>query len=79
MCDYFKDLFTENLVKKLSLEKIEENRQCLCRYTNDGNLYRGQILSVDYFKSKAKVQYVDFGNSEEISFSEYRYCFKIKI
>lgn len=66
----FKEKYDNNLLRNLSIEQIEENRPCACLYPLDLNIYRAQIISVNYIECKAKVLYIDFGDSHEIEFRE---------
>jgi hypothetical protein len=67
--DKYTELKKKNQLKNMSFHKIEVNRPCFCLFPNDMNIYRAQIQSVNYLEKVAKVLYVDYGNSEEIDFS----------
>ncbi|CAF0720767.1 unnamed protein product [Brachionus calyciflorus] len=60
---------TKNL-RNLKLEDIEPNKLCCSFFSQDLNVYRAVILSVNYFEKNAKVKYIDFGNEETVSFKD---------
>ncbi len=70
MHEEFMQLKESESLKNLKLEKIEENRSCLCMYHFDKSLYRATILDANYPEGIAKVLYVDFGNTDEIEFQQ---------
>ena len=41
---------------------------CVCRYSQDGCLYRGRVNSIS--DTCATVQFIDYGNTEEVSLSD---------
>ena len=66
----FKEHQDAGTLVNMSMERIEENRPCLCLFPTDSSLYRAIIVDVNYFEGTAKVLYVDFGNTDDIEFSE---------
>ncbi len=49
---------------------VEAKKPCLSVYSRDSRLYRGFIECVDYSKNVAVVNYVDYGNTEDVCFEK---------
>jgi len=68
----FLEITESKSIRQMSIEKIEENVPCSCFFNledmEDMALYRASIIKVNYIENKAIVNYVDFGNDEEVKF-----------
>lgn len=90
MQDQFIELAEAKSLTPMNIQQIEENVPCSCFFNMDTVLYRANIVSVDYIKNIALVNYVDFGNDEEVKFADIyelddsfldlqRYCINCKV
>ncbi|XP_070552424.1 uncharacterized protein [Ptychodera flava] len=52
---------------KLGQPPLKPNVTCCAQFTEDNEWYRANILEIDEEKGNAKVMYVDYGNTENIS------------
>ena len=62
-----------DLTQKLNKAPLKQahpraGENCVCRYSQDGCLYRGRVNSVT--DTNATVQFVDYGNTEEVSLTD---------
>lgn len=63
MFEYYEHLSQETAI-------IPEEEQFYAFHSNDGNWYRGKVISFD--DEKVTVHYIDYGNSEDVKFDAVR-------
>ena len=57
-------------------EYIKEGRSCAVMYHRDTNWHRGKILEVDHAQNKARIVYLDYGDSELVAFEDIKFLDK---
>lgn len=63
----FRNNLETKTLKNISVEKIVENQVCCSVYCGDNQLYRAIIKKVDFMENFAIIQFIDYGNDEEVN------------
>ena len=65
--EYLSDSEEEIIKKRINMEMITQNLPCVSYFSADGCLYRGVVKDVNYFENTANVNFIDYGNVEEVN------------